>query len=293
MNRLRLLSFDDLLLMKYLLDNMSLTSAASTLNLSQPAATQRIRKIESVFACKLFERSGRGIALTRDGRGICQKAAAAVSIMGETAGTVAHTVISVGTRAEVGLTWLWSAIASLRRSHPQFTLHVHFGSGEEIIRLLGNGGLDAVLTSAPVTLRDFDAVEVAKEDYLMVAVPEIARSIRRYEDLSKHVLLEHDRSFPFQRYIPADIRAQLRFSDVWFLGSSELMTRSVCDGFGVAIIPRYLAAPHLKKNRIKAVRLRLNLDHDYFRIIYSRQRNISSVVNPLAKALKELGLPNG
>jgi DNA-binding transcriptional LysR family regulator len=290
MNQLRLLSFDDLLLMKLLLENYSLTSAAASLNLTQPAATQRIRKIETVFKSKIFERAGRGISLTREGRGICQKAAAALSIMGEETHASSHTVINIGTRAEVGVSWLWKAVSQLRSSKPEFGFNIHFGSGEEILRLLGTNQIDAALTSAPVTLRDYDAIEIAKEDYDFVARPDIAKSVSTFDDLNELVLLEHDRSFPFQRYIPAEIRSRLRFSDVWFLASSELMVRAALDGHGVAVVPKYLSEHHISKKKLMSIRLNLKLDSDYFRLIYSRQRPVRNALELLANQLKKIGL---
>lgn len=46
----------------------SLTAAAGTLGLSQPAVSQRIKRVETRLAVPLIERSGRGIRLTPAGR---------------------------------------------------------------------------------------------------------------------------------------------------------------------------------------------------------------------------------
>jgi len=287
---IRQLNIDDLYLMKLLLEQPSLTECARQMKLTQPAATQRVRKIEGVFNLKLFERSGRNIILTVDGKAICQRASASLAALRSSVTEKDNEVLNVGSRFEVGQSWLWPAVDRFHTKHKHATVHCHFGSGEEILRMLGTGQLDAVLTSAPVTLRDFDAIEVAKEEYVFVATPEITQDIRKFEDLEQFTLIEHDRGFPFQRYVNAHIRPKLRFKDVLFIGSSVLMCTAAEHGRGVAIVPAYLAQSFLKAKKLAKIRLDLKLDHDYFRLIYTRKRNVLESVRAIAKDLESVGL---
>jgi len=290
MDLLRLLNFDDLFLMRQLLLSSTLTAAATSLNLTQPAATQRIRKIEKVFALTMFDRAGRGVTLTSEARTLCEQAESVLALLATRSPTNTASTINIGTRAEVGMSWLAPAIEVLRRKEPMHTFHIHFGSGEEILRQLGGGVLDAVLSSAPLVSRDFDAIEIAREDYVFVCATKLKPQIRTVKDLNAHVLIEHDRSFPFLRYVPAAQRAQFQFSDVWFLGSSLLMTRAIVQGFGVGIIPEYLAKPHLDKKRLTRIKLPVKLASDNFRLIYARQKNIAIRIERLAQELKRTGL---
>src|SRR5690349_21616517 len=43
------------------------TPAAATLNMSQAAASQQVKRLEEMLACRLFERAGRGLALAPAG----------------------------------------------------------------------------------------------------------------------------------------------------------------------------------------------------------------------------------
>src|SRR5581483_10130432 len=113
--------------------------------------------------------------------------------------------------------------------------------------------LDAVVTSAPLTVRGYGAIDLAEERYVFVATPELAKGIREIPDLRDHILIEHDRSFPFMRYVAAEPRAQLRYKDVWFLGSSNSMTAALLAGFGVGIIPLYLVQKALEKKLLRPI----------------------------------------
>lgn len=82
MDQLRFLSVDDLLILVYLAkDHLSVTDVAARLKLTQPAITQRIRKMEEAFGNKIIERKGRGIELTRFGLEKAVRATAAMAAL--------------------------------------------------------------------------------------------------------------------------------------------------------------------------------------------------------------------
>lgn len=290
LNKLRFLNFDDLFLLQLLLDGSTITATAQRLGLTQPAVTQRLRKIENIFGCRLMQRAGRRVRLTEEGRALCNRASGAISLMGEVAAGPTSYVINVGTRPEVGMSWLWPSLTTLRAKLPNLCFHMHFGSGEEILRLLGIGTLDAVLTSAPLTVRGFGAIELAEERYTFVAHPDLAKSIRTVEDLKEQVLIEHDRSFPFMRYVEAQARATLRYKDVWFLGSSNAMTTAILGGYGVGIVPAYLVAKSIEKKLLKPILPDIKIEADHFRVIYRTDRGLEEPVQKLAAALIAKGL---
>lgn len=290
MNKLRFLNFDDLFLLQLLLDGSTVTATAQRLGLTQPAVTQRLRKIEGIFGCKLMQRAGRRVRLTDEGRALCERASGAINLMGEVASGPTSYVVNVGTRPEVGMSWLYPSVTHLRAKLPNVCYHLHFGSGEEILRQLGIGTLDAVVTSAPLTVRGFGAIELAEEKYVFVATPELAKSIRTVEDLREQVLIEHDRSFPFMRYVEAQARATLRYRDVWFVGSSNAMRESVLGGYGVGIVPLYLVQKAIAEKKLKLILPEIKIDSDHFRIIYRTDRGLEDPIQKLAGALVSKGL---
>lgn len=81
-DQLRFLSVDDLLILMHLSQSgLSVTEVAAKLKLTQPAVTQRIRKMEDAFGHKLIERKGRGVQLTHFGLEQAERATAALSAL--------------------------------------------------------------------------------------------------------------------------------------------------------------------------------------------------------------------
>ncbi len=72
---------DDLILLGNLLNGDTLAASARKLGVTQPAITQRIRKIEGVFGDDLLVKSGRSLKLTDKGRAVCIKASEAMKLM--------------------------------------------------------------------------------------------------------------------------------------------------------------------------------------------------------------------
>ncbi len=63
--KLRGLDLDDFIILAMLGDGFSITKCGAYLNITQPAVTQRIRKMEDFLGFKIVFRSGRGCRLSR------------------------------------------------------------------------------------------------------------------------------------------------------------------------------------------------------------------------------------
>ncbi|MGE0171816.1 MAG: LysR family transcriptional regulator [Oligoflexales bacterium] len=287
---LRLLNYDDFLILDMLLNNQTLTGIARELNLTQPAITQRMKKIETIFHTTLLTKSGRQLELTADGRAICLRAKKVIETLQSLDLDTGTRTVNIGSRPGVSESWVWPSIRALQKSSPNTIYHLYIGSGDEIIQKLGHGSLDAIITSAPVTIRDYRAIEICEETYAFVATPDLAQQIKAPKDLESCVLIEHDRNFPFLRYLENDVRTKLRFNEVWFLQSTAIMLDAISQGFGVGIIPSYLAQPAIKTGQIKKLNLKVDVGSDHFRLIYKSNNPRSVEITALADSLKNTGL---
>ena len=107
---LRLLSLDDLFLLRLLSEGFTITDSAKKLGLTQPAASQRLRKMEQAFQMSIVKKVGRHISLTKEGVDLCNKAISALAILEHQMNLDARLVLNIGTRPEVGSSWLWPGI---------------------------------------------------------------------------------------------------------------------------------------------------------------------------------------
>jgi DNA-binding transcriptional LysR family regulator len=122
---------------------------SAALNLSQPAASRRIKLLEAELGAPLFDRLGRGVALTEAGRAFLPHAQALLASMrdgidavsavrGIARGTV--TLALVGTLASSSLT---ARLSQLRQAHPGLDLRLRTALSTEVSALVLRG--DAAL----------------------------------------------------------------------------------------------------------------------------------------------------
>lgn len=83
---MRGLDFDDLLLMKYLGQGLTLTQSSKKLNLTPPAITTRIHKIEAVILIKIIDRTTHNRFLTSSGLSVCQIVSEAIDVLNRISG---------------------------------------------------------------------------------------------------------------------------------------------------------------------------------------------------------------
>lgn len=80
---LRVLDFDDMIILALLYDNHTGTQCGKILNISQPAVSQRTRKISSALPFRLLRPEGRDITLTPEGRVLASACKVAIKIITE------------------------------------------------------------------------------------------------------------------------------------------------------------------------------------------------------------------
>jgi len=80
---LRVLDFDDMMILALLYDSHTGTQCSQILNISQPAVSQRTTKIASMLPFKLLRPEGRAIALTPEGRVLASACKVAIKIITE------------------------------------------------------------------------------------------------------------------------------------------------------------------------------------------------------------------
>lgn len=271
-------------------EHLSFRRAAAELALTPGAVSQRIRQLESIVDAQLFDRSSRHVQLTGEGRELLPRARAALDavrgclVTDET--TTRPLRFSVGTRFELGLSWLVPAVLALREDRPHWTVDLVFGSGAEILDRLEAGTVDAIVTSAPIANERWTARALHEETYVVVA----SRSrlsehpIETAADAAKHPLLDLDRSLPLARYAQS-VSPELTFREVRCCGTGAAVLAMVRAGVGVAVLPEYMVRTDLERGALERLFPRLELLRDTFRLLYRTGAPLGPVFDELAAFL--------
>ena len=270
-------------------ERLSFRAAAAAMSLTPTAFGQRILQLEELTGRPLFERTTRRVTLTEAGAALVPVARDAVAqaqrcfdvVRGDGAPSANFVV---GTRFELGLSWLVPAVADLAVERPEWTIHLYFGSGQDILNRLLAGDVDAIVTSAPVARAGWVADVLHAETYVLCAAPALVaeRPFERPADAAAHTLLDLDRTMPLSRYLGE----ALAFGDVRYFGTGGAAHRLVLAGHGVAVLPEYMVAPDLAAGRLVRLLGERKLLTDTFRLIYSQRSPVARTLRALAEMLR-------
>jgi DNA-binding transcriptional LysR family regulator len=74
------------------------------------------------------------------------------------------TEITLGTRYELGLSWIVPQLEALGRRFPSLDLHLYFGSGRDLLLRVRTMEIDAAVTSTRFSDPKLDAIPLHRED---------------------------------------------------------------------------------------------------------------------------------
>lgn len=309
---------------------LNFRQAAADVHLSPAALSSRIRQLEALLGAQLLARTTRAVRITDAGIRLLPHARQLLASAEACARVVADTHVlpyelMVGTRFELGMSWLLPALPVLDRSVPHRTIHVRFGDSADLTRHLGSGELDAVVTSSDIASSQLSFAPLHREDYMLVAAPKLlgapardtqttrsTRSIRipprraaraahvaraaraqtpTADQLAQWTLLDIGPSLPLLRYL-TDLHgtSAWTFGKTRYLGSIAAIREWVLRGLGVAVLPHYYIKTDLAARKLVAIMPPHLLGHDYFRLVWRHGHARTTELEAFAAELRAIEL---
>ena len=279
---------------------LNFRAAARSVGLSPAAFGERIKRLEELLEARLFERTTRKVTLTPAGerllpraRSCMGQARACVEVVRD-ADTPTPFDFTLGTRFELGMSWVTPALTTLEKRRPERQLHLLFGDTPALLEALHRDEADCIITSARIASHGLEYARLHVERYAFVASPKLLASkpLKRHEHCRTHTLLELNRKMPLFRYF-LDARPGHEvwsFDRVQFLGTIGPVRQRVLAGAGVAVLPKYFIAADLKAKRLTAVMPSVKLPVDSFRLVWRADHARQEELRNLAGELSELPL---
>ncbi|WP_118134737.1 LysR family transcriptional regulator [Oceanicella sp. SM1341] len=222
----------------------SFARAAETLGLTPSAVSLHVKTLETEFAVALFDRSHRAVRLTEAGREALLRAEAILAAwdgMGEALASGPDLVgqLRLGAVQTALAGPLPDALARLRAAHPRLRISVSSGMSAELARRIGDGELDAAITTQPVPPwpQGLRFTPAYGHGFWVVAAPHLAgRDARAL--LTTEPFLRFDKRAWAGRLIDDELRRQaIPVTELMEIDSQEALLRMAANGLGVAIVP--------------------------------------------------------
>jgi DNA-binding transcriptional LysR family regulator len=274
----------------------SFRTAASKVALSPAAFGARIRRLEDQLGARLFVRTTRRVALTPAGAQLLPKArrcldeAERCSRAFESSEAVPYD-LRIGTRFEVGMSWVVPALGSLERAKPERRLHVFFGDTAAILQEMLRDEVHCVITSARISTPNLVFARLQEEEYVLVGERALVSEspLLAPKDARRHVLLDLHADLPLFRYF-LDARSPKEewvFDRIQYLGSIAAVRARALEGAGIAVLPLFFIRKDLSSGRLKRLMPTTRLPHDWLRMVWRQGHVHEPRLRELAAELSE------
>ena len=275
---------------------LNFRAAARSVALTPAALGQRIQKLEDDVGQPLFRRTTRSVMLTEAGLALLPVAEECLSkardcvraARGETGPPPME--VTLGTRQELGMSWIVPQLDELGRLFPSLDVHLYFGSGPDLLLRVRTMEIDCAVTSSRYTDPKLDALRLHREDYAFVGARQLLEEqpLSKDEHAGKHTLFDASAELPLFRYFrdAAGGGDRLTFRRIVRLGSIEAIRARVLSGAGVAVLPLYQVGPDLAKKTLRKVFPKVTPLHDWFRLVFRADDARRPVYERLAEAMR-------
>jgi DNA-binding transcriptional LysR family regulator len=249
----------DLTLFVYVADNGSFSKAAQLADLSTPALSKRITKLEQALGVQLIHRTTRRLSLTEAGENLYihakniegQVSDAIASVSAFSQGLSGHIKISVPTIS--GELLLAEAIADFCDLYPNITVDIRL---ENNFVNLVEEGLDLAVRTGTLEDSSLIAKPLIQSNWVVCCSPDYQKKhgeVTSLEDLKTRNCLAYtyqaQGSFDW-RFTKDGIAETVRISGNLATNNAQALRKAALAGFGIVYVPRCCVYPDLQKGEL-------------------------------------------
>ena len=263
-----MLQLEDMHLLRALGGSPSLAAAARLLDLTPPAVTVRLQRIEERVGVRLATRAARGIALTDEGQRLVQEAidilerieSIASRVSGESSGVSGH--LRVVAPFGFGREYIAPLVRDLHRAHPNLAISLILVESP----LAAASGADVLISIGHVKGSSWIGHFLAPNDRILCASPALARNLSKLKhpsELSRHdylTLRENDEDVTRLRFTQHDAAGKrlskavtVRLNSVLSSNDGTVVRDWAVDGLGVVARSEWDCARLLAEGKLKRV----------------------------------------
>ena len=267
----------------------SLSAAAAELNITQPAVTKGIKRLQEYYEVRFVERVGKKLVLTKAGQALYDVADNIFSMEKVAEERIRSFQIEQGQQIRIhtsesfGAYYLPAIIHQFKTANPTISVKVDILPTDKVVENTIALQNEIGFISYPVEHKNLLLKKVLEEKLVMIVSPGhhlAAKSPLTPRDLEGEAMIMHEQGSALQRAIDEftdghDVRVSkhLEFSN------NEAIKRAVAEGDGIALISEKVADEEIRTAKLIAIPL---AGPPVIRTFYMVQRKDKFISGPLA-----------
>lgn len=285
-------------------ETKSFSKAADDLGVTQSAISQSVKNLESKLEIRIFERAGKKVALTLEGKKLYDLAIKTLARIEKTIEEIKHNKnemsgrVRFGTLNGIGKSWLAPEIISIAKEYPDLTLEVSLGFQESLVKAFEEHRLDFLVApefSAPSSCeRVFLGEERATLVFPKGSDYQVSDKSTLKEIMSMPTILFSDDDPLYHLWCRSCFgEAPAKVSGRYIANSHGNMLQAVHQGLGIAVVPTHVFKRSHYRDLVNSLPERFDVVSGRFYLYYHQESfdllRIRTIFERLTDPLRSFG----
>ncbi|MCP4671015.1 MAG: LysR family transcriptional regulator [Desulfobacula sp.] len=266
----------------------NLSNAAQELNITQPAVTKGIQRLQEYYEVPLFLKLGKNMRLTQAGYDLFEIATKIFELEKRADDCMAEFQkenlkhLKISASESIGAYYLPEYINQFSNRVPGAQVSLEIISNQQVIENTINLKNDIGFVSFPVKNKKLKTIEIIKDEIVIILNPShpLAKKNRlNASDLEGHMIIMHEKGSYFQKMIHDllcinNVSVTMPFT----FSNNEAIKKAVEEGMGIAPISKKVATKEIESGKLVALSLTSTPLHRQFYMIHHKERFISGLL---------------
>lgn len=239
---MRMIDLDTLEIFRAVVQEGGVLRAAAKLHRVPSNVTTRIRQLEERLGVRLFQRQGRSLALSEEGRTLFGYAERLLRLADEAVDELSagppRGPFRLGSLESVSASRLPAVLSRFHQRHPQVRLELVCGHTAELVHRVNGFDLEAAFVSDPFRAEGLETVPVFEEELVLITPGSLPR-LRRARELEHMTMIAFARGCSYRKRLEDWLgQGGVVPERVLEFASYQAMISCVAAGTGFAVVPR-------------------------------------------------------
>jgi DNA-binding transcriptional LysR family regulator len=238
----------------------SFTQAADALGYAQSTITTQIKLLESELEVKLFERMGKNVTLTPEGKKLLPYAKQILKLSSEIKSAISNDadpsgVLTIGVAESLCILRLPEILKEYRRLYPKVEVSIKFGNCTEFRHFLRDNVIDVAFSlGTKIEGNDFITEIVLNEQMLLLSAPMhqlIDKEVINPNDIEKEPLILTELGCSYRAVFENILSSyNIKSNVVLETGSVQAIKQFTMSGLGITLLPKVAVEEELTQGRL-------------------------------------------
>lgn len=264
----------------------SITKAAQSLYLAQPAVSLAIKELEEYYGIQLFDRISRKLYLTESGKQFLDYASHIVSLFDTMETNVKNWNhlgnIRIGSSVTIGNFYLPKWVAEFEELHPDCSVSTIIENSAALEDFILKNEIDLAMMEGTIHHKEFISIPIKKDSLVLICShehPFAKRKFIHFKELENESFLLREKGSSSREIFDSllllhDVSIQRKGHSISTKGIAHMVSKNLC----LSILPKMLLKEELKQNIVVEVPIHdIPLERTYT-LIYHRNKYIPPLI---------------